>query len=411
MSNLNKKVGEMTKENKVLMLSLIVLTGFVLAVAFHYVLGFYLKFDYPYSTFLFNPKIFFGDFTNLLPQIKNFAPYAPPAIWQQYFPLAYILLMPFAFIKNQGVASVIFLSIFLIFWGYWNIKYLKSEKLTLGENFQNIFILSLVSYPFLCCLDRGNFDMIIFIFFALFIFAFQGGKYKTAAILLGIVNAIKPFSVLFLFLFLFEKKYREFFLSVGTSFLLIMGGFMFFKGNVFYQIAIMLESWVFISKSSIMNFTSGMSNSSSLFMALKLIFCNYTKIVTVENLLNIYKYISLFLTGATLFFAFKEKIFWKKISLLTLYMMVVPTLVFDYKLIFLFVPIWLFVNAKEKSKYDVIYIILFALILIPKRFLLVGFIKFLIFSVMVNPIIMLIFMGLIIFEQFSKQDKIGERNE
>lgn len=391
----------MNKENKVLIISSIVLIGFIMAVFFYYILGFYLGTSY--NTFLFSPEQFFNDFTALLPKLIGFAPYTPPSEWQNYFPLAYLFLTPFAYIKNKLISSILFGSIFVGFFLHWNIKNLKCEALDKSQNLRNIFIMTFLSYPFLYVIDRGNFDMITFVFFAFFVFAFQSKKYKTAAVLLGIINAFKPFSLLFLVLFVFEKKYRELFLCLGISFLLVLGGFMIFKGNIFNQISVMLQSWRFAWQTYVLKLNGGMNNSSSLFMSLKYFFCLSHKLTTPFLLDKICNYIGSIITVFTIFFTWREKVFWKKITLLTLYMLTVPSIVFDYKLIFIFVPVWLFINAKEASKFDLIYTILFGLMLIPKKQLILEFvpteITLGIFSVIFNPLIMLTFMGLIIFER------------
>lgn len=397
----------MNKENKILILSSIVLTGFIIAVFFHYILGFYL--NTKYNTFLFDPNQFFGDFTTLLPKLIGFAPYSPPGEWQQYFPLSYLILTPFAYIGNKVIASMLFGFTFVSFFLYWNIKCLKCNNLEKAQNFRNILIISFLTYPFLYVLDRGNFDMIIFIFFTLFVSAFQRGKYTSAAILLGIVNSFKPFSFLFPVIFLFEKKYKEFFLCIGTTFLFVMGGFLIFKGNIFDQLSVLFQSWVWAKKTFILKANGGMNNSSSLFMALKWYFCYMNNIISPQALDKICHYANSIITLFITFFAWKEKVFWKRITLLTLYMLTIPAVVFDYKLIFIFVPIWLFLNAEEKSKFDLIYLILFGLILIPKKYFIFGLLLkkmyLVIFSVWFNPIIMLTFMGLIIAEQFLRQKK------
>lgn len=406
----------MEKFKKISILANIVLVGFVLAVVFHYVLGFYLAKPFPFNTFLYLPSLVFDDFTTLLPKIKGFAPYTPPSEWQNYFPLSYLIMAPFAYIKNKLVASFLFLLIFVGFFNYMNMKIFKCENLNKIQNFQNIFILTFISYPFLCLVDRGNFDMIIFIFFAFYIFAFQSKKYQTAAILLGIINAFKPFSLLFLILFLFEKRYRELFLSIGTSFLLILGGFLIFKGNIFNQISVMVQSWIWFKHIYIYgNGTWGMINNSSLYPLLKFMFCGYNfyNIMSVATLAKFYGYFSLFCTVAVGILAWKEKVFWKRINLIVLYTLLIPNCIYDYKLIFLFVPIYLFVNS-DKGKFDLIYTFLFGLLLIPKHYYIIDLLdnvnRFSL-SMILNPLIMMIFIGLIIYEQFSNQQKIEEKNE
>lgn len=405
----------MEKYKKVSLLANIVLVGFVLAVIFHYVLGFYLGKPFPFNSFLFNFSLIFNDFTNFLPKIKGFAPYTPPADWQQYFPLSYLTLEPFAYIKSQLLSCFLYLLVFVSFFYYINIKFFHCDGLRKGQNYQNILILTFISYPFLCLVDRGNFDMILFIFFAFFIFVFQAKKYQLAAVLLGVLNAFKPFSLLFLLLFLFEKKYREFFLSIGTSFLLIIGGFLCFKGNIFDQISVMLQSWILFEKQYIYDRGYfGMINSSSLYPVLKFFLCGYKfeKLISIKILADIYKYFSMVVTILIAFFTFKEKVFWKKISLITLYTLLIPHNIYDYKLIFLFVPIYLFVNA-EKTKLDLLYTILFGLLLIPKHYYIIdlmdGINRFSL-SMILNPLILLIIIGLIVYEQFPNE-KIEEINE
>lgn len=397
----------MEKRNKILLLSNIVLIGFFIAVVFHYILGFYMNLGYSFNTFLSEPYRAFDDFLGLLPKIKSFNPYTPPADWQNYFPLAYLILIPFAYIKNQLLSYFLFLYMFLTFFIYTNIKFFNCKSLNKFDNFQNIFILTFLSYPFLCLVDRGNFDMIVLIFSMLFVLFFQKEKYSASAITLGIINALKPFSLLFLFLFLFEKKYKEFFLSIITTLLLIIGGFMIFKGSILDQFSVMLTSFIYVKQLFLFNLSGATSNGSSLFIALKFLLCSFNHFISVASLIKIYNVITLFITFFTVFFLWKEKEFWKKITLLTLYMLTIPYAVFDYKLILLFVPLWLFIEKKEKSKFDLAYTICFGLLLIPKRYIivfgLIHKINLILFSIVANPLIMLTFMGLIIVEQFRQK--------
>lgn len=400
----------MNKSDKILTLSTIVLIGFVIAVIFHYVLGFYIGAEYPCNTFLTNPKLVFEDFILNLPKIKDFAPYARPDYWMNYFPLAYILMFPFTLIKNKILGYCIFLTIFLLFWFPINIKNFFCENLNKFENFQNIFILAIMSYPFLNAIDRGNFDMFLVLLLGAVVYLFKYKKYFSASMLLAVINAIKPFTLIFLLLFIFEKKWKEFFLSIFLTFLLIVGGFMVLKGNFFDQISIYITNLMLTQKVFVYEPTGGMSNSSSLFMSLKFLFYSTFKIISLPAIIRICSFINLLAAIITIFFAYKENVFWKKISLLTLYMLTFPFIVFDYKLLFLFIPIWLFVNSKEKSKFDLIYTILFGLLLIPKRFIFIGITKIIVFSVILNPLIMLILISLIIFEQFNLKQK-GNSNE
>lgn len=406
----------MEKSEKVILLSTIVLVGFTLAVIFHYILGFYLNLPYPYNSFLWGADIAFNDFTNIMGIVKDLVPYKAANLFVNYFPLAYILLFPFTFIKSKIIAYLLFASIFLSFFIYINIKNFSCKNLTRLQDFQNIFILTIISYPFLTLIDRGNIDMLLFIIFGAFIYFFKSEKYILSSVLLAILNAMKPFLAIFLFLFLFKKKYKEFFLSLILSIFLIITGFMMLKGEFFSQVSVLIINLklfkiLYAYKN---NNVIGMFAGSSIFMALKLLFTrlSLTPLISTVMLTKMYDAFSLLAAPVILFFTWREKIFWKQISLLSFYMLSIPYMVNDYKLIFLFVPIWLFVNTKEKSRFDLAYIILFGLLLIPKNIIIANYIPkvyiYFSISIILNPIIMIIFISLIIFEQFYLKKKPKE---
>lgn len=405
----------MDKSNKIIVISSIILAGFVFGVIYHYVLGFYLGLGDPFNTFLFAPNSAFCDFTKLVPFITKFAPFSSTSMWVNYFPLAYILLFPFTFIQNKLFGYLIFIAGFLTFWIFMNIKTFSCKELGKIQNFRNIFIISTMCYPVLFVLDRGNFDMYLFIILALCVYAFKSEKYMLSAFLLAIENAIKPFPILFLFLFLYKKRYKEFFFSLILTGILVIGGFMVLKGNFFDQIVVLLKNLMIVKSAYVYendnNF--GMTHYTSLFPAVKLLFCKRTlqPFISIFSVAKLYDYFMLFVTGLTIFFTWKEKVFWKQIALLTCNMLMVPYIVGDYKLIFLIIPIWLFVNAKEKSRFDLAYAILFSLLLIPKNIIIVTHLAshtaspFFSLSIIINPLLMVSIFCLIIFEQFRRKNQ------
>jgi len=422
---------EMSKENKILILSNIILVGFFLAVVFHYSMGYYLGLKAPFDSFVYPAYKAFCDFIDILPFVKDFAPYSTVTPWIAYFPLAYILMFPFTLIKSRMVAYLIFASGFMAFLLYANIKVFFTKSFSKLQNFQNIFIITFLSYSVLYSLDKGNFDMFLFIVLALSVYAFKSKRYMLSAILLAVENAIKPFPIIFLLLFLYKKRYKEFFVSLALMGIMIIGGFMVLKGNFFDQITVLIKDLSLFKLAYIYddNSNSGLTFASSLYLPLKWAFCQVSShpLLPVDVFVKFYNILWNIVTIVIAFFTWREKIFWKKISLLTFYMLLMPYLVYDYKLIFLFIPLWLFVTEKESSKFDLIYTILFGLLFIPKNivffnsealkdphllYFLTGGSDFVAhhihwsqisLSAILNPLIMLLFVGLIIAEQFHKK--------
>ena len=143
--------------------------------------------------------------------------------------------------------------------------------------------------------------------------------------------------------------------------------YIFFIGIVFIT-NISACKYIYLINSSLAN-GNGLYANSTLYIPIRLsiIYLNLRTVINSVMLLKMYSVLSSIITLTTVFFAWKEKVFWKQVSLLTLCALVTPCIMIDYKLLFLFVPMALFVNAKEKTKFDLVYAILFALLLVPKN--------------------------------------------
>lgn len=412
----------MQKSEKISIISFIILIGFTFGVLYHYILGFYLKMGPHFNSFLYPASAALCDFWGPFPYLLKFAPYCEINLWIVYFPLAYILMTPFAFIANSANSLnfvdsyLLYISGFLAYLIFMNIKTFSYPTFNKLQNFQNIFIITAMSYPVLYILDKGNFDMFLFVILGLFAYAFKAEKYFIAAILLAIETAIKPFTFLFFVLFLFKKKFKEFFLAVFLTVLLIIGSFFFFKGGFADQFVNLIKILALYKNTFAyaLDNNFGISYCSSLFMVFKLVFCKLTAtpIISTVLLTKIYDVICTVLTLLTVFFVYKEKTYWKQLALLIFNFLLLPYNTYDYKLIFLFIPLWLFVTSKEKTRFDVAYSILFALLLIPKHIIIINHIispsatKWFSLSIIFNPLIMIILSCLIIFEQFYNKKKV-----
>lgn len=408
----------MEKSQKISIISFIILVGFTFGVIYHYILGFYLGMGPHFNSFLYPASAAFCDFWGPFPYLQKFAPYSEVNLWIVYFPLAYVLLTPFAFIASfthSTISYLLYISGFLTYLIFMNTKTFSCPDSNKLQNFQNIFILTTMSYPVLYILDKGNFDMFLFVILGLFAYAFRVEKYLIAAILLAIETAIKPFTFLFFLLFLFKKRFKEFFLAVLLTFLLIIGGFFFFKGGFANQIVNLIKILIQYKDTFAyaLDNNFGISYGSSLFMVLKLFFCKLTAspIISTVLLTKIYDVVCTILTVFTVFFVWREKTYWKQLTLLICNFLLLPYNTYDYKLIFIFIPLWLFVTSKEKGKFDFAYSILFALLLIPKHIIILNQIisptatKWFSLSIIFNPLIMILISCLIVFEQFYNNRK------
>jgi hypothetical protein len=93
---------------------------------------------------------------------------------------------------------------------------------------------------------------------------------------------------------------------------------------------------------------------------------------------------------------FYEKTFWKKVAILVLSMNLLPYASTDYKLLHLFIPLFLFINYYKKEQFDLIYCVLICLILIQKDYIYFNNNPGQTLNCVANPIIMLAILLLII---------------
>ncbi|MFH1386558.1 MAG: hypothetical protein ABIH50_02725 [bacterium] len=73
---------------------------------------------------------------------------------------------------------------------------------------------------------------------------------------------------------------------------------------------------------------------------------------------------------------------------------------FGYRMILLFIPMFLFINDGNTGKYSRYYAILFALLLIPKNYY--YFYADVAIMSIINPILMIVFMVMIMVEELKK---------
>ncbi len=111
---------------------------------------------------------------------------------------------------------------------------------------------------------------------------------------------------------------------------------------------------------------------TSYFDAIKLLLIKFNgfNIINIGSTHAVFIYFLLcfiIMAEISLYILLIEKSIWKNIMLITAAMIVLPYISCDYKLIYCFLPLYFFFKEK-REKSDLIYLILFILILIPKKY-------------------------------------------
>ena len=361
-----KKVNAMNKQEKVNLISLIMIVGFTIAVFYYYIMGRYFHVGYPFNTFLFIPDDRFNDFYNHFKVSSN--PYGQSVYRGVYFPIFYIVLGLFSKLPKEIFLSIV-MGLFIIYLVVYSIYHLRNESKVI--TLQNAFIFVFLSYPVLLLIDRGNFEAVSFISLSLFVFLYP--KYPRISLLFLIFPiGAKVIPGLFLLLPLADKRYKDVILTciiivclTIVCYALLPGGLIINLINHVVNLRVQDQTYLLINHDHAL----GISFFGLIKYFAVWIFQSHSEGLISEKILKFYVPLSAILGIIFACYVYFSKMpFWQRVALIVCAVNLLPTISMDYKLISLFIPLYLFICDKGKNKTNSYYAILFALLLIPKQY-------------------------------------------
>ncbi|HBF35354.1 TPA: hypothetical protein DDW35_12405 [Candidatus Sumerlaeota bacterium] len=401
------------QNHRLAIMQLVILLGFTIAVLFRfYYRGILQKAPYPYNSFLFFPADAFNDFFNILWGCWDGDPYNISKIQRLggYFPLAYWIGYVFSYAIDcrwQFYGCIV--GIFLAVLFYCNLKAFRSPQRSWIDTLTHACVFTLLPYPVLFVIDRGNFDILMFIFTAAFLSLYRRGYSLTCAIPFAITIAIKAYTGIFILLLLAEKRYRTIVFTALLVALMTLGSLATFHGG--FQANV--DQYIASSKAGVALIGDGRVYCFSSSLCSLLFVCGHFFGISLNNCPEFFRFYTLFTICVPFLllahFIWVEKTEWRRVALTVLVMILLPYSSGDYRLLFLFFPIWLFIQKKEVSRYDSWYALLFGLAIIPKPwfiFLIPGILNN-VFSTnsILNPIILMLLVGLLLAEGWRERCK------
>lgn len=398
-----RNMETMSLSGKVNMALSCVIAGVCLALVYQWLMRKVAGYPYPYGTILFDPAGRFGDFSMTLSCVNRFwngenpylGSYVPP-----YFPFMFVALLPLEFMNlKMGIFwYCVVLSLFFFFLVF---KVLRMAKdLSPVKSFVFAILFTLTSYPLWFVLDRGNSEGLVFIFLCFFVYLYARKKYLLSCLPLAMAGGMKLYPLVFLTLFLSEKKYKEFFCGLFLTAVSLLVPLLAMKEPLPVSISGFLKG--------IKDFNLLYTNdhlgvfdilfNHSFFCVFKAINILYWFVADYNFFTRFYSYaiIGVFVALAG-YIIFYEKFLWRKITLLCLAMISFPPVSFDYTLINMYIPFLFFLATKEKSySLSRLFSFLFALLLIPKNYFMIdGKISL---ATFLNPSIMIIMVAFILYD-------------
>ncbi len=381
----------------------IVIMGMGTAIVFCVIMKKIFDMDYPYDTFLVYPATRFSDFFN------NYELLKPENLFNNaHFPFS--LFIEYMFTKlPRHISFVLFVSIFMLFFIWNTMLYIYDKNKSVVENLSVFFVLTF-TYPFLFAIDRGNFELYIYIFISCFIYFLYVKPNMVGAILsISFAITMKLFPAVLLLLFLKERKYKECCLvifccvAITLLVLLILGGS--FYGNIYnFMDSIKQYSALYVVGNQ--GFAPGLAFGHSLYGIIRLFFQYVFTSFYFDHIAYINRIYMLFTLIYIMFIAWCVLMYklplWKQVALLVMSFDILPYTSADYKLLHIYIPVLLFLKCEDKTPADTVSAFLFGLLLIPKSYYIfpgvvcdVGYAASI--SIIINPLIMLFFTGYIIY--------------
>lgn len=323
-----------------------------------------------YNFFQSNRKDYFMDFFNPLSELFD-GPYSHGSIYPPLPQLIYkfmLRLVPYDIasqggfvIRSSQIGQVVFLFYSLIALFLFLALLIEVKKGLKIERYIFSFLI-LFSAPFLFLFERGNMIFIALLFLMFFVF-FKNSKKRIireiAIISLALSTAIKLYPAIFAFLLLKEKRTRELLRVIGYFLLLFF--LPFFAVGGISQLPVFLKN-VFFTSGSVSDW--GLGYTMNIQNIIRITFAFFGDFGNNPILVGILGSVVILALGLVAAFYLTSK--WKTVSLLSLLIVLTPNISFEYSLIFMTIPLIMFLDEKTDVKgIDFLYLLSFILIFIP----------------------------------------------
>lgn len=354
--------------------------GLLLALCYHGWQAWGLGEGYPLSTFLFQPDARFTDYFDVVWASRNFAPYHEIA---SYFPATYVLVYPLSLVSyGWGMAVLFTLCLALIY------SWLKEEFFQSTQNktvsTAAAACLTLLSYPIIYAVDRGNFELVLLACALGFIRNFLKGNHRWAIACLFPAICMKLYPAALLAVYLRPLRWRLLVSTGLLAFALSIIGLMCFRDGLAFNWRVMRLCQNRYEEFYIVR-DCGVAGSPSLWNGLKVLdnkrtFAEADRegkrlsvpafLERIRGRLELYKIAMLAVCAWTaVMVMFVEKDPRRQCVLLLLFMMFSAPAAGDYKLLYLLPCIACLLGAAEYRSRDKLVVMMLAFSAIPMKYL------------------------------------------
>jgi hypothetical protein len=384
----------------------ILIMGFFFSCLFYFITGKVMRQGHPMDTFLFTTTDIFGDFIGMFDFNRDFDPFHMNfrGFRATYPPGAYLIMLPFTnFLGLSGLWFYVFAYIFSVIKLF--TSYLRLELGALPLPLLSVAIIfALMNYPSLFALERLNTENLLFILITIYILTLNTKFRKLGYVALVAAVSAKIYPILFLFAedkkTLFKKG-----IYIGLGALLLNGlALLVFQTPINEAIEAYNAGNTIIFNAFIKS-TEGISYGSSFCGFIKTIFGLFSDgILDEETSVTIFKIAPLIVAPAFFFTVYlyykKDFLIWQRLFFSATFIVIWPSISFDYKLIHFF-PAFAAFLVSPACKFEKNISILFSFLFLP-----LGIIKFfdaVTSASILHPLIIIVIWVLIVMGSFKTQ--------
>lgn len=346
----------------------------IISILVFFVTGFATRGHSFYNLFFINPvnSDYFMDFFNNL-YMLFLGPYSPSNS-SIYPPLAHLIYKPIARLipidvivkgsfairtsESGQIALLMYVLVTLLFFFILLIEIKKGSKV---EKYMFSFII-LFSAPFLYQFERANIIFVALLFSMIFVF-FKDSKKpiirEIALISLAVSVGIKLYPALFVLLLMKERRFRD--VLRVSSYIAV---FLILPFFAFGGIGSMVNIFKNIFSTSNLFLNSGVGYAVNLQNITRIIFALFGDFSSNPVFISsIFSFVML-IFGIFSSLLLRSK--WKTIALLSSLTVLVPSISWEYTLVFMAIPLIMFLDSEDKEKWtNYLYLTCFILVFIP----------------------------------------------
>jgi hypothetical protein len=199
--------GRLDGGREIRIAGLVVVAGFVVAVAFHVAYGLLTHWRYPYSTFLYSSNGTFGDFLSVYESAKYYGTSSDETN-VVYSPLAHAVLTALTRLPE----ALVFVGMYVLFAVTFVAVCFGGVTRRMGSRrlrWVHVAIFGCLSYPVLFAIQLANVELVMFVLLALFVYLYYEKHSTWAWLPLALAVGSKYWYAVFIVAFLWDRQWRQ----------------------------------------------------------------------------------------------------------------------------------------------------------------------------------------------------------